>query len=254
VLSQTGLAYYKKKGDQAPRGVIPIEGSSISRMRDPIFVINNERLLTKKHHVGKSPIMEFQADNEKDLQEWLLPLRALAGTGNTERGFRPGSEEDPFTPINYVNTDLRVAWLNEMNREGETPLIVLCRFKNRGADGSPLVPTARILQLAMWLSQNGCSLDAQNKSGQTALHVAIRYGNLELANCLIARGADTTIRNQEGFSVVDLSPPEFIREIPGKSIFRDMQQTPILGLNRLRGYSYLTIHFQKHSQTSTAHR
>ena len=225
-------------------------------MKDPLFIINNERLLTKKHHVGKSPVMEFQTENEKDLQEWLLPLRALAGTGNsTERGFRPdGGENSPFEPIHYVNTDLRATWLNETNHEGETPLIVLCRFKNRGADGSPIVPTARILQLAMWFSQNGCSLDAQNHSGQTALHVAIRYGNLELANCLIARGADTTIRNADGCSVVDLSPPEFIREIPGKSIFRDMQQTPILGLNRLRGYSYLTLHFQKHSQTSTTHR
>ena len=250
------MSYYKKKGDDAPRGIIPIEGSVISRLygKDPIFVINNERLVTKKRHEGKSPIMEFQPENEKDLQEWLLPLRALAGTGTGERGFRPGLDEDPFIPITYINTDLRVAWLNETNNGNETPLMILCRFRNRGSDGNPIVPTARVLQLAMWLSLNGCSLNMQNKLGQTALHIAIRYGNLELANCLISRGADTTIRNNEGKTIVDLSPTDFVREIPGKSIFRDMQQTPILGLNRLRGYSYLTIHFQKHSQTSTSHR
>jgi len=258
VLSPTGLAYYKRKGDDVPKGIVPIEGSVVSKQQgsDPVFEIVNERLVVKKKHEGKNPAMEFMAENEKDLQQWLLPLRALAGTGTGERGFRPGADEFDmdFIPINYVNSDLRVTWLNETNDDGETPLHVLARFKNRGNDGSPLVPTARILQLAMWFIVNGCDINAQNNCGQTALHVAVRYGNIELARCLVMKGADSTIKNHDGNTVLDLSTPEFVKEISAGTSGSVSLVHSAKTQNRLRGYSYLTIQFQKHSQTSTEHR
>ena len=256
------IAYYKKKGDPKPKGIIPVEGSTIARehRKEPIFEVINERLVMKKKHEGKKPSLEFLADNEKELQEWLIPMRALTGSAGGEGGFRPAlgdsAMDAPVKSINYINSELRIAWLNDVNKEGETPLIVLCRFRNRGADGSPIVPSARIMQLALWLIVNGCNINAQNKYGQTALHVAVRYGNLELARCLVAKGADLTIRNNDGRTVLESSTREFEDEVmqmlnayPPSAL----EQT-VIPRDRLRGYSYLTIHLQKHSQTSSDHR
>lgn len=256
------IAYYKKKGDAKPKGIIPIEGSYIARehRKEPIFEVINDRLVVKKKHEGKKPSLEFLADNEKDLQEWLIPMRALTGTAvGGDRGFRPlpdQGEVDNFKEINYVNSELRSAWLNEVNNAGETPLLVLSRFRNRSADGSAIVPTARIVQLAMWLIVNGCDINAQNKIGQTALHVAVRFGNIELARCLVAKGADLTIRNKDGRTVLELSTTEFANEVTALANNVPLEALKLTAnpSDRLRGYSYLTIHLQKHSQTSTDHR
>jgi hypothetical protein len=44
----------------------------------------------------------------------------------------------------------------------------------------------------------GAPIDAQHEDGDTALHHALQMGHFELARLLISRGADQTIRNNEG--------------------------------------------------------
>jgi hypothetical protein len=44
----------------------------------------------------------------------------------------------------------------------------------------------------------GVPIDAQHEDGDTALHHAIRMGHFGIARLLVERGADQTIRNNEG--------------------------------------------------------
>jgi hypothetical protein len=242
------VSYYKKKSDKEAKGVIPLLGSAINRVpgKEPIFSISNESLVTKK---SKSPVVEFQMDSEQDLQEWLLPLKALAGVTTT---FRSSD-----VPVTYVSSELRKTWLSSVNNEGETALHVLSKFRNRKSTGELIVPTARILQLAMWLIDNGCPIDYQDKNKQTALHIAIRFGNLEMARCFIAKGANTQLTNNEGRKIADICTDAVLKEITENIIGADWQRALSIHLtssSRLRGYSYLSFHFQKHSQTSSSHR
>lgn len=241
------MFYYKRKGDKEPKGAIPLDGSDIRRApgKDPVFIVTNAALRQKKKH---KPDMHFYADNEKELQEWLVPLRALTGVVETFRS-------DP--PVVYMNNELRQKWLSDINADGETPLHVLSRFRNVAEGGGMKIPAARISQLAMWLLENGCPLNAQNgKYKQTALHVAVRYGNIELAKCLVAKGIDVTLRNADGHSVFDLSTADLVKEMnlcvsANAAIVKD--RLPLLDVtsaNRIRGYSYLSFHFQKHSEIS----
>lgn len=261
VLTDAGICYYKEKGDTQERGSIPIEGSTIERQSndDPAFVITNDSLIQKKKHEGKSPSMEFMAENEMELQSWLLPLRAMSGMITSDSHFRPtltSASGYGVKPVHYVNCELLQSWLSSRNQAGETVLHVLARFRNRSADGSIIMPTSRVLQISMWLIQNGCPLNGQNAEGQTALHVAVRFGNLELAQCLVGKGADVHIKNSQRQSVLDLATPDLQRTITRLCVEDawNKHSHESFPPTRLKGYSYLSLHFQKHSQTSSKNR
>ena len=203
--------------------------------------------------------MEFMAESEQEMQQWLLPLRSISGMIHSDSHFRPtltSASGYGVDPVNYVDCELRQSWLSERNTSGDTPLHVLARFRNRDEEGSIILPSSKILIISMWLVQNGCPLNGQNKEGQTALHVAVRYGNIELAQCLVAKGADVDLKNHSGQSVLDLCTPELQQTIT-KLLSRhewNRHSHESFPPTRLKGYSYLSFHFQKHSQTSTKNR
>lgn len=204
--------------------------------------------MTKKKGSGKPAAIEFMAETEVELQEWLLPMKSIAGVSNC---FRSSS------PVKYVSSELRKTWLSQVNSEGDTPLHVLAKFKNRNNFGELVVPTGKILQLAMWLIDNGCPLDHQNRSKQTALHLAVRYANKEMARCFVAKGANISIPNGDNRKLVDVCTAEVYQEITNDIVGAAWQRAAALclsGAKRLRGYSYLSLNFQKHSQSSSEHR
>lgn len=225
---------------------------------EPIFIVTNDSLIQKKKHEGKAPTMEFMAESEMEMQHWLLPLRSISGMILTDSHFRPtltSASGYGVTPVAYVNSELLQSWLSLKNQDGETSLHVLARFRNRDDEGDIIMPTSKILLIAMWLVQNGCPLNQQNKEGQTALHVAVRYGNIELGQCLVGKGADVNVQNKSRQTVLELCTPELERTITklSKTEWNKHALDPF-PQTRLKGYSYLSIHFQKHSQTSTKNR
>lgn len=49
--------------------------------------------------------------------------------------------------------------------------------------------------------------------GDTPLHVAANHGHLEMINLLLEHNADTTLKNNDGFTAEELSSDESIRNV-----------------------------------------
>ncbi|XP_029665880.1 vesicle transport protein USE1-like isoform X2 [Formica exsecta] len=54
-------------------------------------------------------------------------------------------------------------------------------------------------------------INAQNKMGDTPLHVAASHGHLEMINLLLEHNADTTLKNNDGFTAEELSSDASIK-------------------------------------------
>lgn len=78
--------------------------------------------------------------------------------------------------------------IEEMGWLGRTPLHVVIEFNNRSAMNA--------------LLDAGAYLNAQDKSGKSALHYAVMTGDMGLCRYLITMGANTTTIDEEGCTVL----------------------------------------------------
>jgi ankyrin repeat protein len=78
-----------------------------------------------------------------------------------------------------------------VNRSGWTPLHYAC--------------TNGHLDIALFLLDKGAVVDAPSPNETTPLMMAIRAGNIQLVRLLLDRGADIRIRNQQGYSAIDVA-------------------------------------------------
>ena len=78
-----------------------------------------------------------------------------------------------------------------VNRSGWTPLHYAC--------------TNGHLEISQFLLDKGAAVDAPSTNETTPLMMAIRAGNIQLVRLLLDRGADIRIRNQQGYSAIDVA-------------------------------------------------
>jgi ankyrin repeat protein len=78
-----------------------------------------------------------------------------------------------------------------INREGWTPL----HYAASGAG----------VDVLRWLIEQGAALDAPAPNRSTPLMMAARYGASESVELLLARGADTRLRNDRGLAAADFA-------------------------------------------------
>ena len=78
-----------------------------------------------------------------------------------------------------------------VNRSGWTPLHYAC--------------TNGHLDISLFLLDKGAAVDAPSPNETTPIMMAIRAGNIQLVRLLLDRGADIRIRNQQGFSAIDVA-------------------------------------------------
>ena len=78
-----------------------------------------------------------------------------------------------------------------VNRSGWTPLHYAC--------------TNGHLEISQFLLDKGAAVDAPSPNETTPLMMAIRAGNIQLVRLLLDRGADIRIRNQQGYSAIDVA-------------------------------------------------
>jgi ankyrin repeat protein len=70
----------------------------------------------------------------------------------------------------------------------------------------------RIPEIARMLLYLGANPNAKNKEGETPLHVASRYGRLEILNLLLEAGADTNHRTKAGWTPLMFSSQQDISD------------------------------------------
>merc|ERR1712194_596050 len=88
-----------------------------------------------------------------------------------------------YDPVeSLIQRDIDI--LSSVDPPGNTLLHVACQNNNR--------------RIAKMLVQHGVRLDAQNNTGNTALHYCSHYGFVQLADFLMAHGADDGIVNKAG--------------------------------------------------------
>ena len=78
-----------------------------------------------------------------------------------------------------------------INRDGWTPL-------HYAASGGGF-------EVVRWLLEQGAQIDAPSPNRSTALMMAARYGASESVELLLARGADTRLRNDRGLTAADFA-------------------------------------------------
>lgn len=164
VLTDTELRYYHAPADCPVSKVIKLKPSML-KVCDHIdfaFEIHSPLLLDRRNREGR---LYFQAENEIDLQGWLAKLRMVVGQTTHMYGRRA-------YPIQHVDLEQREVVVACMNEAGQTPLHALVRSVEgregkRSGGGQP-----QMVQLAMWLVDNGADVNAQDLDGNTTAHLA----------------------------------------------------------------------------------
>ena len=216
VLTEDYIIYYKNEQSlHLPKFAIPLEGLTVHRLPgngDLAFEINSPSMPEKKTIFGSSnkKAMSFMAESEQDLQEWLLPLKVIAGV---EENLRPSGSD--AAPIVYANMVIRQLWVSQTDRRGNTPLHWLAARMHgyRPNDDAALSRIGDAVRLAAWFIEHGCNVNAQNDQGQTALHICAyeflasavgTVGSREFMRCLVLKGADgSKLRDQQGNTALE---------------------------------------------------
>src|ERR1700722_12496528 len=74
------------------------------------------------------------------------------------------------------------------------------------------VPEAQAAELVSYLLDGGAHIEDRDDRGRTALMIAAEGGHTEIANLLLARGADPSLKDKAGKSAADLTVLSSLRE------------------------------------------
>ena len=74
------------------------------------------------------------------------------------------------------------------------------------------VPEAQAIEVVSYLLDAGAHIDDRDDRGRTALMIAAEGGHAEIANLLLARGADPSLKDKAGKRAADLTVLSALRE------------------------------------------
>jgi len=149
----------------------------------------------------------FKANNETDLQSWLLTLSQVASFDRF-RSYAPRFRNPQFCRV----------WLSQSTWARETPLHTLvhaansqlrksrcaCFADNIHAVHNDVAAIFDALTCAAWLVEHGCPVNQKNYEGETALHLAVASGNVPMALCLVRKGAALEVKDFQAKLPADL--------------------------------------------------
>jgi uncharacterized protein len=168
-------------------------------------------------------LIERGADVKLTGRSGISPIAAAAYAGNDEivaallaRGADERTPDDTGKPpIIYAAAGAR---LEVVKRLLARNIDVNARYPNdltvlmwaSGPDEQ--APEAQALQVVSFLLDAGAHIDDRDARGRTALMIAAEGGHAEIANLLLARGADPSLKDKAGKLASDLTVVTALRE------------------------------------------
>ena len=132
------------------------------------------------------------------------------------------------------------------NKKLNTPLHSAVVHRSNDVEGDPDAEI-RAIKVALWLIENGASIDALNVNSQTALHETLQAGNYEVAKHLIDRGAVSNSLDDEAQEVVDGIRAQIDTET--RSSMNAGQEEPVMKLLKhpgiVRNSSFLSVFIEQ---------
>jgi ankyrin repeat protein len=168
-------------------------------------------------------LMERGADVKLTGRSGISPVAAAAYAGNdviVEALLAHGADERTADetgkpPIVYAAAGARLDILKrllarniDVNARYSNDLTVLMWAS--GPDDK--APEAQAVQVISYLLDAGARIDDRDDRGRTALMIAAEGGHEEIANLLVARGADASLKDKAGKRAADLSRLSSLRE------------------------------------------
>ncbi|MDB0529562.1 ankyrin repeat domain-containing protein [Ralstonia solanacearum] len=163
-------------------------------------------------HCGLDPNQALILDGQP-----IMPLVIAASLGKPEiveqviqAGADPnnaGPSDMPLPPLEVALSNnkyaaamvlLRSGARGDYTLEGSGATALMTLAFNRSTDQGQAADMVRVL------IEHGAKLNAQDSTGNTALHLAARMGNGAVLRSLLRRGADRCIKNAKGFYPKDL--------------------------------------------------
>jgi uncharacterized protein len=168
-------------------------------------------------------LMERGADVKLTGRSGISPVAAAAYAGNdviVEALLAHGADERTADetgkpPIVYAAAGAR---LDVLKRLLARNIDVNARYSNdltvlmwaSGPDDK--APEAQAVQVISYLLDAGARIDDRDDRGRTALMIAAEGGHEEIANLLVARGADASLKDKAGKRAADLTRLSSLRE------------------------------------------
>jgi len=168
-------------------------------------------------------LIERGADVKLSGRSGITPIAAAAYAGNEiifdallARGADERAPDDTGKPpIVYAAAGARFSIVKRLLARNTD---VNARYRNdltllMWASGpDELVPEPQALEVVAYLLDAGAHVDDRDDRGRTALMIAAEGGHAEIANLLLARGADPSLKDKAGKRAADLTVLSALRE------------------------------------------
>lgn len=125
-------------------------------------------------------MISLLAESEKDMQDWINILTAVAGTDATPLRMNQVRTISPVLSDNLFSA---------RNSLFETPLHALCGLTNAESGGNKSETEKVLPATAAWLIHRNCPVNTANLKGKSPLFLAIETGRYHLGLLLLRYGA-----------------------------------------------------------------
>jgi ankyrin repeat protein len=168
-------------------------------------------------------LIERGADVNLTGRSGISPIAAAAYAGNEAivdallaHGADPRtSDQTGKTPLIYAAASARLEIVKRLLAQN---IDVNARYRNdltllmwaSGPDDQ--VPEAQAIQVVAYLVEAGAHIDDRDDRGRTALMIAAEGGHAEIADLLLVKGADPSLKDKAGKRAADLTVLSSLRE------------------------------------------
>jgi uncharacterized protein len=162
------------------------------------------QLYLVKDSLGCAPVFVACSQGHDKIVEWMLSLEGIDIFASDKNDYNPLHAASSHGHLKVVNILLREGFsspdqIDRVGFQGFSPFFVACIFDN--------------LEIAKSLLRAGADINKVDKKDNTALLIACKVGKINTVMFLVEEGANTNLRNSEGFTALQIAEFHFHKDI-----------------------------------------